>query len=426
MKRYSNTMQFSNVFVIIYCVGVIFSVLLNQWLEYADFSFRRKHGHEIPQELSAFITAGDQEKTCAYENAKYKVFIPEHLVTAAFDVFLLFSGFYPYLFNSLWDLTGNAYFTTLLFALCAAVPAACISLPFELYSEFVIERRFSFSTITFKLWLQDKIKSTIITLIVASFLLTVMTVLLEHADNWWWALGTVYVCFSLLVSFIYPRFVAPLFNKFTPLENGGLRERVVDYLTQTGFNASGVFIMDASKRSNHSNAYFTGFGKNKRVVLYDTLVNQLTVDELGAVLGHELGHYKKHHIVKRLCIMVPVVYAVLFIVNLFIGTEQLYTGFGFSVEDQVFPHMKFIGLFLLSEIFGGYGILAKVIENAFSRRDEYAADQFAAQLCGSGQPLATALIKLNKENKSEIQPARIYSIFNYSHPTLLERIRAVE
>jgi STE24 endopeptidase len=419
-------MQFSNVFVIIYCVGAGLSLLLNQWLEYADFSFRRKHGREIPPELSALITADDQEKICAYENAKYKVFIPEHLITTAFDVLLLFSGFYPYLFNSLWGLTGNVYFTTLLFAVCASVPSACISLPFELFSEFVIEKRFSFSTITFKLWLQDKIKSVILTLIVASFLLTVMTVLLEHVDNWWWALGTVYVCVSLLVSFIYPRFIAPLFNKFTPLENGELRNRVVDYLAQTGFNASGVFIMDASKRSNHSNAYFTGFGKNKRVVLYDTLVNQLTVDELGAVLGHELGHYKKHHIVRRLCIMVPLVYAALFIVNRFTGTEQLYTGFGFSVEDQVFPHMKFIGLFLLSEVSAGYGIFARVIENAFSRRDEYAADQFAARLCGSGKPLASALIKLNKENKSEIQPARIYSIFNYSHPTLLERIRAVE
>lgn len=424
-KRYSDIMQFSNVFVVIYCIGVACSFCLNQWLEYVDFSFRRKHGREIPQELAEYITVEDQTRTCEYEDAKYRSFIPENIVTTVFGVFLLFSGFYPRLFSGLWNGTGNVYWTTLLFAFFASVPGAVVSLPFELYKEFVVEKKYGFSAMTFKLWIQDRIKSVIINLIVAAFLLTVMTMIFEHVNDWWWMLATVYVAFSLLASFIYPRFIAPLFNKFTPLEDGELKERVTEYLERTGFKASGVFVMDASKRSRHSNAYFTGFGRAKRVVLYDTLVNQLTVDELGAVLGHELGHYKKHHIVKRFCIVIPLVYAVLFIMNQLIGTEQLYTGFGFPVEEQVFPHMKFIGLFLLSEVFGSYGILAGVVENAFSRKDEYAADKFAAQLCGSGKPLASALIKLNKENKSEIQPARIYSVFNYSHPTLLERIRAV-
>jgi STE24 endopeptidase len=419
-------MQFSNIFVIVYCAGVACSFLLNQWLEYTDFSFRRKHGREIPPELSEYITAADQERTCSYENTKYKSSVPESIVTTVFSVFLLFSGFYPWLFTALWSSTGNVYFTTLLFAFFASIPGGVVSVPFELYDEFVVEKKYGFSQMTFRLWLLDRIKADSISVVIAAFLLSVMTLLLEHTAGWWLVLATVYVGFSLLVSFIYPRFIAPLFNKFTPLEDGVLKDRVTEYLERTGFRASGVFVMDASKRSKHSNAYFTGFGKTKRVVLYDTLVNQLSVDEIGAVLGHELGHYKKHHIIKRFFVIVPLVYVVLFIVSRFISLKSLYTGFGFSADGAEFIHMKFIGMFLLSEAAGHYGFLAELIENFFSRRDEYAADRYAAQLSGTGKPLITALIKLNRENKSEIQPAAIYSIFRYSHPTLMERIKALE
>lgn len=418
-------MQFSNIFVIIYCTGIVVSFLLKQWLAYSDFLFRRKHGRDIPGEFTPYVTREDLDASCAYHDAKYKASVPEACVLTAFDVFLMFSGFYPAVFTWLWSQSGNVYITTLLFALAASLPGAIVSLPFELYDEFVLEKRFGFSVMTVRLWIQDQIKSVIISGIVGIFLLSAMTLLFEHVTGWWWMLGTVYVVFSLLVSFVYPRFIAPLFNKFTPLEDGVLKDRVTGYLERSGFKSSGVFIMDASKRSSHSNAYFTGFGKTKRVVLYDTLVKQLTVDELGAVLGHELGHYRKHHIIKRLCVMIPLVYIVLFAVSRFIDVRQLYAGFGFAPDQPAFPHMKFIGLFLLGETFGNYGIFAEFIGNVFSRRDEYQADAYAAGLCGSGKPLITALIKLNKENKSELQPSKAYSMFMYSHPTLPERVHAL-
>ena len=196
-------------------------------------------------------------------------------------------------------------------------------------------------------------------------------------------------------------------------------------MERTGFKSSGVFIMDASKRSKHSNAYFTGFGKTKRVVLYDTLVEQLSVDEVGAVLAHELGHYKKHHIVKRFAVTIPLVYIVLFAAARLTSCEALYSGFGFSY-DVALPYMKFIALFLLSEVFGGYGIFVRLVSNFFSRKDEYEADAYAKKLCGSGKPLSSALIALNRENKGEVRTAKIYSAFTYSHPTLLERLRALE
>ena len=274
---------------------------------------------------------------------------------------------------------------------------------------------------TVKLWVQDRLKSLAVSLIVAAILLSAMTAIFEHVSAWPIVLASVYVAFSLLMSFIYPRLIAPLFNKFTPLEEGELKSRISDFMARTGFKASGVFIMDASKRSKHSNAYFTGFGKTKRVVLFDTLVEQLSVDEVGAVLAHELGHWKKHHIVKRFAVTIPLVYAVLFAVSMLTAYEGLYSGFGFAY-DAALPYMQFIGLFLLAEVFGGYGFIG----NFFSRRDEYEADSYAKELCGSGKPLSSALIALNQENNGEVRTAKIYSAFTYSHPTLLERLRALE
>ena len=418
-------MQFSNLFVILYCVGTALSFVLHNALESIQYAFRKKYGRDISAELAPYITLADAEKTCAYKDARYRLWVFEYAVQTAIGAALLLSGLYPRLFDVLQQASGNAYAVTILFAFIVSLPSAVISLPCELYEEFVIEKRFGFSSMTVKLWVQDRLKSLAVAVIVAEILLSAMTTIFEHVNGWWWLLASVYVAFSFLISFIYPRVIAPLFNKFTPLEEGALKSRVVDFMARTGFKADGVFIMDASKRSKHSNAYFTGFGKTKRVVLFDTLVEQLSVDEVGAVLAHELGHWKKHHIVKRFAVTIPLIYAALFIANTLIGNETLYTGFGFAY-DAALPYMQFIGLFLLSEVFGGYGIFARFIGNFFSRRDEYEADSYAKELCGSGKPLSSALIALNRENNDEVRTAKIYSAFTYSHPTLLERLRALE
>jgi STE24 endopeptidase len=245
-------------------------------------------------------------------------------------------------------------------------------------------------------------------------------------------LGIVYVAFSLVASYIYPVLIAPLFNKFTPLEDGDLKTRLTQLLGKTGFTAKSMFVMDASRRSGHSNAYFTGLGKNKRIVLFDTLIAQLLPEEIEAVLAHELGHYKHKHIVKKLCVMIPLIFAVLFFVFFVSKTPLLCKGFGFLpstfelAAGETLPfQMQFLSIFLMGLSFGGFTPLFTLIENASSRRDEFQADAYSAKLCGGGKSLSTALIKLNKENLSEIVPPKIYSVFNYSHPPLLERIRAV-
>jgi len=419
-------MNYSNPFVIIYIIGLILNISLDNWLEFIDYRNRVHHGTEIPPELSGKLDPGKLLRTCTYENAKYFLWIPENAVSTVLQAFLLLSGFYPWLFTELWGYFPGVYVTMILFVVIISIPETVISLPFALYGEFHIEKKFGFSTMTFRLWLADRIKGVAVSAVLGLPLMLIMLALLEHTGGWWWLpVGLVFVVFSFGISVLYPRFIAPLFNKFTPVPDGELKARLSSLMEKTGFKAEGVYMMDASKRSRHSNAYFTGFGRSKRIVLFDTLVNQLTVDEIEAVLGHELGHYKKHHILKRMLVTIPLSFISLYVASLFVTHRTLYAGFGFETGSAVFPHMQFIGLFLLSAVFGGYGDLTRFVGNWFSRRDEFAADAYAAQLCGSGQNLASALVKLNSENLSEITPPKIYSIFNYSHPPLLERIRAL-
>ena len=419
-------MNLQNIFVLIFLAGTFFSLVLEMILEFTDFSFRKKHGREIPNVLDGQIDFETLNKTCFYEDAKYKLWIPSILLEVLLSLYLVFSGFYPALFERIWSWTDNSFFAAFIFLILGGIPGALLSLPFALYSEFGIEKQFGFSNMTFGMWLGDEIKGLIINMVIMSPLLLIMTGLFKYASDWWWILlGCVYFVFSLAISIIYPLFIAPIFNKFTPLEDGELKTRLEELLKKCGFKANGLFVMDASRRSGHSNAYFTGFGKSKRVVLYDTLIEQLSVDEIESVLGHELGHYKHHHILKKLFVMVPLTFIVLFGASFLIKFPLLYSGFGFIDIENVPYQMMFVGVFLLSLVFGDWLTVFSPIANFFSRRDEFQADAFAKKICGTGEHLCTALIKLNKENLSEIQVPKIYSVFNYNHPPLLERISAL-
>ena len=419
-------MDFSNIFVIIFIAGTIFSFLLEMLLERIDFSFRKKHGREIPEIVSSYVDSDTLNKTCLYEDAKYRLWIPSSILETLLSFYLVFCGFYPVLIERIWTWTDNSFFAAMLFLILGGIPGALLSLPFALYSEFGIEKHFGFSNMTLGMWIADEIKGFFVNMLIMIPLLLAMIGLFKYASDWWWILlGCIYFAFSIGISIIYPIFIAPIFNKFTPLEEGELKTRLEELLKKCGFKASGLFVMDASRRSGHSNAYFTGFGKSKRVVLYDTLIEQLSVDEIEAVLGHELGHYKHHHILKKMIFMIPAVFVVLFVISMLVKLPSLYSGFGF-VDVEVVPYqMMFIGIFLMSLVFGEWGILLNPIMNFMSRRDEFQADAFAKKICGTGEPLCTALIKLNKENLSEIQVPKIYSVFNYNHPPLLERIAAL-
>ncbi|QTQ10992.1 M48 family metallopeptidase [Treponema parvum] len=421
-------MNYSNIFVIIFLASTVFSLFLDQALEFLDYYNRLKNGRKVPKELSGIIVEEKLKCICAYEDAKYVLQIPESILYAGLSLLLVCGGVYAFILKfTLQNVTQAAFFAVFLFALVSSVPGKIVSLPFELYREFSIEKRFGFSVMTFKMWVLDRIKDCIVQLCITALLLAVMTLIFSvFRSSWWIFLAAAYICISLLISLIYPLFIAPLFNKFTALPEGELKDRLEKLLAKCAFKAKGLFVMDASRRSRHSNAYFTGFGNAKRVVLYDTLIKQLSPQEIEAVLAHELGHYKKHHIVKRLCIMIPLVVLALFAAYRLSLSRGMLDAFGFSFLNESYRTVEcFAALFLLGIIFGGFGSLLGAAGNYFSRKDEFEADAFAAKICGDGKALSDALIKLNMENMSEISVPRIYSVFNYNHPPLLERLRAL-
>lgn len=429
---------FSNPFIIIFLVGTVLSFLINHFLEFIDWRARVKNGGKLPEELKEIPASKvfDEEKLkniTDYENAKYFYWIPSSVCSFALTLILVVSGFYPWLFNVVCRITGTpqgfsgTFFCFLLFLIFSSVPSSLLSVPFDLLKEFRLEKKFGFSKMTFRLWLLDEIKGFLLSILISSVIVAAMTfVLVVFPKNWWILLTCLLFAVTLIMQVLYPLVIAPIFNKFTPLEDGELKTKITSLMENLGFKASGIFVMDASKRSGHSNAYFGGLGKSKRIVLYDTLINQLETDELVAVLGHELGHYKLHHIIRRFLVLVPVEFILMFILNFCAQRTSLYTGFGFAVSAENVQSMQFIGLVLASFVWSSLSELISPISNASSRRDEYQADAFSARLTKNPDALISGLIKLNSENLSELLPPKIYVAWNYSHPTLLERIEALK
>lgn len=429
----------SNPFVLIFLIGTIASFLIHHFLEFIDYKARKKNGGTLPKELQEIPAANvfDQEKLkkiSEYENAKYFAWIPSSVCNLVLDFALIIFGFYPFIFDKICLISGfpssigSCFVCFFSFMIISSIPGEILSIPFSLYREFVVEKKFGFSKMTFKLWIIDYLKEGILSIILSALLTIVASIFfVKCPSSWWFILAAVLICFTFIMQIIYPKFIAPLFNKFSPLEEGELKEKLSDLLQKTGFVSDGIFIMDASKRSGHSNAYFTGFGKSKRIVLFDTLTKTLTADELVAVLGHELGHFKLKHILKRLIFTIPLEFVLLFALYKLAQFTDLYTGFGFAnITAQNVSSVQFIGLFLAILIYGSISEIISPITNIFSRKDEYAADKFSVEHCNNKEDLISALIKLNSDNLSELLPPKLYVFWNFSHPTLIERIAALK
>lgn len=434
------SVNLSNPFVIIFIAGSLISFFINQILELIDYKYRIKNGGKLPSQLQnipAAIDTFDTEKLKnigAYENAKYFDMIPSSLCSIILSIALILFGFYPAVFNLVSNWTGfpstvtNSFCCFFLFSILSSIPGEVVSLPFSLYREFHTEKKFGFSKMTLKLWIIDQIKETILSLILITFLTFAASLFfVKCPDTWWIILTTVMIGFTFIFQIIYPKFIAPLFNKFEPLPEGELKNKISVILNKCGFSNGGLFVMDASKRSGHSNAYFSGFGKAKRIVLYDTLIKSLTTDELCSVLGHELGHFKLHHITKKLFFTIPMEFIVMFLLYKLAQFTSLYEGFGFTgINNGNVAQVQFIGLFLAVSVSGAILDIISPVVNFFSRKDEYAADAFSAKICeDNGENLITGLIKLNSDNLSELLPPPVYVFWNYSHPTLIERITAI-
>ena len=294
-----------------------------------------------------------------------------------------------------------------------------IDLPLSLYMQFVIEERFGFNRMTLRLFIVDLIKQLALGLVIGTpVLLAVLWLMAQMGERWWLYVWLFWCAFNLLILFVYPTWIAPLFNSFTPLEDAALKERIEALLSRCGFSSSGLFVMDGSKRSAHGNAYFTGFGRTKRIVFFDTLLGKLQPEEVEAVLAHELGHFHHRHIVKRIVLIFGTTLILLFALGQLMQTDWFYTGLGVSSDDAHNMAMALILFFLTVPVFA---FLTTPLASLLSRRHEFEADRYAASHA-SASDLVKALVKLYEDNAATLTPDPLHSLFYDSHPPAALRI----
>ena len=367
------------------------------------------------------------------------------LYSAVLTGVLLFSGILPAFDRLLTRACGEGLHRGVLFLAGVTVAQSLLKLPLSVHSTFRIEGRYGFNTMTWGLFRRDLVKGAALSAALGVPLLYALLALMRHFGTaWWlWAFGLLLV-FQIVMMVVYPIFIAPLFNRFLPLEAGDLKSALLELAGRLRFPAGGIYIMDGSRRSLHSNAYFTGFGRFRRIVLFDTLLRQMDRSELLSVLAHEIGHYRLKHIYKMMTVQILTLGGLLFLAALALRWPPLYAAFGFDTAAASalsftaassaplapsagpFAGNPAVGLFLFMTAFSTLSILFSPLQNLFSRRHEYEADAYAVQVIQDPAAMQTALIKLSTKNLSNLTPHPWYSAFHYSHPTLGERLEALQ
>ena len=378
---------------------------------------------KIPDFLAGRMTAEDYNKSVQYTLAKGKFQRFSEVYGRVLTLVVLFGGLLP--FYDRWAnylaaaLPSLPYANGVIFCFGVGLFFSLASLPLDLYGTFGLEARFGFNKTTWRLYLADKLKGLLLGVIIGAPFLMVVFWLMDNAGRYWWLWAFLFIAgFQFVMIIVYPILIAPWFNKFEPLKDGELRDRILALAEKVGFKTSGIYSMDGSKRSGHSNAYFTGFGKAKRIVLFDTLLEQMTVEQGLAVLAHEMGHYKMRHIRRMLMVQLVFLLIGLFLLSLLLEYRPLYTAFGLSPSSHA-------TVVLFSLISGPATFYLNPLMNRLSRKHEYEADRFAALTLGNGKAMEEALINLTVKNLSNLTPHPWYSAYHYSHPTTAERIHAL-
>src|SRR5215831_19901894 len=397
------------------------------WLSRLNQRYVGAHANEVPPAFREMVDEPTYHRSVDYTLAKSRFGEVVTLFDAALLIILLFTGVLPWTFGKLSAAFGSSVWAMAGFLFAIGIALSIVSLPFGWYAQFKLEGRFGFNTTTLTTWVLDRLKGLLLAGILGFPLLVLVLKLIEWTGpSWWIWAAVVVIAFQLLLLLIAPAVIMPLFNKFTPLPEGSLRERLFALASRTDFPTHSIEVMDGSKRSQHSNAFFTGFGHFRKIVLFDTLVAQLTEPELESVLAHEIGHYKLHHIIKTMAASI-VGEVVGFAAVAWLARQQwFYRAFGFEhhvgfAAANVAPAMLLGGL-----LAGTITFWISPVIHLWSRCFEYEADAFARVTMGEAQSLIEALRKLTEKNLSNLTPHPLYSRFYYSHPTLLERERALE
>jgi STE24 endopeptidase len=399
---------------------VLAKVLVELWLEKLNQQHVQSHSEQVPDAFKEVIDEPTYAKSIKYTLAKGRLSRIETIYSAVVLLVVLFCGVLPLSYNVLTHWLGQQAWVNAIFLLLVSLALSIPGLPLEWYHQFRLEERFGFNTSTQKVWWSDRLKGMVLALLIGFPLLTLVLKLVEWTGPWWWlwAWATLFV-FQMVMLVLAPVLILPLFNKFTPLAEGSLRERLLAMAARTGFRAQSIQVMDGSKRSRHSNAFFTGFGGFRKIVLFDTLIQQLEEQELEAVLAHEIGHFKLKHIPKTLILSAAGSLAGLYIVSVLATQAWFYEAFGFQ-PGTIAPALLLFGL-----LSGLVTFWFSPLAHWWSRRNEYEADAFAAKVMTRPHPLISALRKLNEKNLSNLTPHPVFSGFYYSHPGLLEREQAL-
>ena len=392
------------------------------WLDGVNAAHVRKHADEVPEAFREIMDAATYKKSVQYTLAKARFGTVSDSYSTAVLCALLFSGLLASLFAQVVERAGQSEWGLAIALWAVILLMSLLSLPFSWWSQFRIEEQFGFNNSTQRTWWSDQVKGVLLSFGIGVPLLALIIWLVEASgDYWWlWAWGVV-VVFQLLMSVLAPIFILPLFNKFTPLPEGSLKDRLNNLAKRTGFINAGIQVMDGSKRSKHSNAFFTGLGKGRRIALFDTLVEQMSDAELEAVLAHEIGHYKLRHVPKMITWSFATTLAGFWVLSLLAGQPWFTGAFGFGGESRIAPAFLLFGL-----LAGTVTFWLSPLSSLWSRKFEYEADAFASGAIGTSAPMITALRKLNRENLSNLTPHPWYSGFHYDHPPLLERESALK
>jgi STE24 endopeptidase len=390
------------------------------WLAQVNRRHVLANAGEVPAAFKEIVDPATYAKSVEYTLARGRFGQINDSYNAATLLLILFSGVLPLAQKFFMNGMGASAWVMAAFLFAIGVAMTLAGLPFDWYEQFRLEEKFGFNTTTPKIWWTDRLKGLLLATTLGYPLLVLILKFTEWTGNRWWLWAwAALLAFQLLMVVLAPVVILPLFNKFTPLPEGGLRERLLALAGRTNFHARNLQVMDGSKRSRHSNAFFTGFGRFRKIVLFDTLIEQLTGPELEAVLAHEIGHFKKKHIPKMLAFSALSSLAGFFLIAVLAKQEWFYRAFGFE-PGSIAPALLLFGL-LSGTVMFWFSPLA----HWWSRRHEYEADAFAANVMNEPHSLIGALRKLNEKNLSNLTPHPLYSGFYYSHPTLLEREQAL-
>ena len=412
----------SNLLTAAFVTVLVLSTLVRFWLASRQIRHVARHRDQVPPEFAQSIPLTAHQKAADYTIAKTRLGLIELALGGAVVVAWTLLGGLDALNGAtlLWVGPGMLQQITLMIAF--VVIGSVIDLPMSWYQTFVLEERFGFNKMRIGLWLADLVKSALIGAAIGIPLIWLILWLMGAAGNLWWLWAwSVWMGFNLLLLLVYPTFIAPIFNKFKPLEDETVRTRVTALMERCGFAAKGLFVMDGSKRSAHANAYFTGFGAAKRVVFYDTLLARLSAPEVDAVLAHELGHFRHRHVIKRIVSMFVLSLLAIALLGWLSGQAWFYTALGVRPNMVAGAPNDALALLLFMLATPAFGFFISPLFTRLSRKHEFEADAFAVAQT-SGTDLSAALLKLYEDNASTLTPDPVYVKFYYSHPPAIERL----